>query len=168
MKKLSVNPEELGMANYYLDKETGEIIMISDETGRLLEQLLEEAYDPEASEDPPIEEIVAQAAVPDWQRDALIEAYRVEAGYGERYVAVESDVPWVGYHDMEAFIETVEDDDIQERLWRAISGRGAFRYFKDVLYDYPAECQRWFAFKEERLHERVVEWLEEEGIEPLR
>ena len=38
-----------------------------------------------------------------------------------------------GYRDMELFIETVRDPGRADRLEIAISGRGAFRRFKDVL-----------------------------------
>jgi hypothetical protein len=34
---------------------------------------------------------------------------------------------------MEAFIATVRSKRLQDRLWRAISGRGAFRYFKGLF-----------------------------------
>ena len=45
-------------------------------------------------------------------------------------------------------------------------GRGAFRHFKDVLLDYPDERERWFKFKNARVRERILEWLESEGVEP--
>ena len=69
------------------------------------------------------------------------------------------------YGDMEAFVETVPDSRFQSRLDRAIRGRGAFRRFRDELLDEPAERERWFAFKHERLRERAREWLADEGIE---
>ena len=65
---------------------------------------------------------------------------------------------------MEAFIATLRSRHLQERLERAISGRGAFRYFKDVLMDYPVEREHWFRFKQERLHQRILDWLEAHGI----
>ena len=65
---------------------------------------------------------------------------------------------------MEAFIATVRNQRLQECLERAIGGRGAFRYFKDVLLDYPAERERWFQFKQDRLHLRMFDWLEAYGI----
>lgn len=52
----------------------------------------------------------------------------------------------------EDFNATVRNPRLQEKLERAISGRGAFQYFKDVLLDDPAERERWFRFKDERLH----------------
>jgi predicted nucleic acid-binding Zn ribbon protein len=71
------------------------------------------------------------------------------------------------YEDMQALIETVADPGFEERLRAAIRGRGAFRRFKDVLAGYPAEQERWFAFKTARVGERVLEWLADEGIEPV-
>jgi hypothetical protein len=67
---------------------------------------------------------------------------------------------------MERFVETVTDARLQDHLWRAIGGRGAFRYFKDVLSDYPRERERWFAFRDAWARERVLGWLESEDIEP--
>ena len=44
-----------------------------------------------------------------------------------------------------------------------MSGRGAFRRFKDVLARDPAELRRFFAFTNNRKRERAREWLAEEG-----
>ncbi len=67
---------------------------------------------------------------------------------------------------MRDFIYTVENDRLQDDLWQAISGRGAFRYFKDTLAQNPAEQKRWYAYKEDRLTSQAREWLEENDIEP--
>ncbi|MGH9105114.1 MAG: UPF0158 family protein [Acidimicrobiales bacterium] len=56
------------------------------------------------------------------------------------------------YRDMENFIETVSDEDRADRLSIAISGRGAFRRFKDILARWPGELERWYAFSDE--HQR--------------
>ncbi|MEF8874966.1 MAG: UPF0158 family protein [Candidatus Thermoplasmatota archaeon] len=66
---------------------------------------------------------------------------------------------------MQDFIQTVEDEDLREKLWIAIDGKGAFRRFKDVLRLYPDVRERWFEFKDERVERRVVEWLERK-LEP--
>jgi Uncharacterised protein family (UPF0158) len=67
----------------------------------------------------------------------------------------------------EAFIDTVTSPQLEERLSAAIEGHGAFRRFKDVLIRNPAENKRWFAFKGAGGRERVLEWLADEGIEPV-
>lgn len=101
-----------------------------------------------------------------WMQEALQVAEQVEKGYGTRYIKIPEADSHEDYRDMERFINTVRNPRLQDRLWRAIQGRGAFRYFKDVLAEYPAERERWFAFKDHRTHERISWWLESENIEP--
>ena len=79
----------------------------------------------------------------------------------ERVPAVES---WEAYRDMEDFIETIRDSHLTELLEVAIAGSGAFRRFKDVLARFPEERERWFGFKNQRLKDRALEWLEEIGV----
>jgi hypothetical protein len=69
---------------------------------------------------------------------------------------------------MEDFIETVPDSDRAGRLSSAISGRGAFRRFKDVLALWPAELDRWFVFSDERRSGRARAWLAAAGYAPRR
>jgi len=68
---------------------------------------------------------------------------------------------------MEDFIETVSDPQIRRELAIAIDGRGAFRRFKDVLLDYPAERERWFAFRDDIMRRRALEFLQDMGVEPV-
>jgi hypothetical protein len=83
----------------------------------------------------------------------------------ERYLSIPTDSSREGYRALEAFTDTVEDENLKEKLWIALDGRGAFRRFKDVLSHYPDEREKWFEFKNERLKNRVLEWLEENEIE---
>jgi hypothetical protein len=155
------------MISYYLDIETGEVIGVSDEERSLLERIYESYYD-EQSQTVDWENAFEKEHIPDWQRERLKNVDRVEAGFGSRFIHIPSEGSHEGYRDMEAFIATVHSRRLQERLERAISGRGAFRYFKDVLLDYPAERERWFQFKRERLHQRILDWLEAYGITTLQ
>lgn len=173
MRQLHVDLDELASAfddgsddlNYYLDLATGRVELITEDTRLELESFDEMAGDEES----PSEEMPAAGEhdLPEWQQDALAVARAVEEGYGERYIAIPKVESHEAYHDMEDFIATVRAPGLQERLYRAISGRGAFRYFKDVLDDFPHERERWFAYRDERMRERVLEWLEDEEIEPI-
>ena len=71
-----------------------------------------------------------------------------------------------GYRDMEAFIETVADDDRADRLSIAITGRGAFRRFKDLLDRWPGELERWHVYSGERQRGRARAWLAAVGYSP--
>jgi hypothetical protein len=104
---------------------------------------------------------------PGWMHELLVEADAVECDLGTRFLRVPEADSREGYEEMQAFIETVSSLWLQERLWAAIHGRGAFRRFKDVLAGAPAERERWFGFKGDRLRQRVLAWLVDEGIEPL-
>ena len=79
----------------------------------------------------------------------------------DRYEPIPKAESFERYRDMQAFIATVEDDHLSELLEVAINGKGAFRRFKDVLLNYPEERERWFQFKDNRMEERVLEWLDD-------
>jgi hypothetical protein len=90
---------------------------------------------------------------------------KVDEGLGERYIKIPNAQSYEGYQDMEDFIETVNSVKLKEKLYKAITRKGAFKQFKDVLNSSPKERERWFKFKDEIVMGRVNEWLEEEGIE---
>lgn len=68
------------------------------------------------------------------------------------------------YADMEDFIGQVRDPRARELLQRAIEGRGAFRRFKDTLFDFPEWREAWFTFHDVRMQRRAFEWLADEGL----
>jgi hypothetical protein len=156
--------EAPGEARWYLDLETGQVIRIGDEVRQELEDLDEEIGDNGALA---FADALAQRDLPDWLREAVEEAHAVDAGYGTRFVEVPGADSRESYQDMTAFVDTVADSRLQDRLWKAIRGRGAFRRFKDVLADHPREQERWFAYRDARLRQRVLRWLEAEGVEPI-
>jgi hypothetical protein len=173
MKKLQVALGELAMAfedatwerSYYLDLETGQVVWITQETRWELESVFEETYDPESGKSVDLTEVLQDYDLPDWQKEELLEANRVDRLYGSRYIAVPEADSHEGYGDMEDFILTVQDKRLQDHLWQAIQGRGAFRRFKDVLAGYYREEKRWYAFQDDRLQRRILDWLESEDIE---
>jgi len=72
----------------------------------------------------------------------------------------------VEYGWMAEFAGTVGNARLRDLLEVALDGRGAFRRFKDVLHDYPAERDGWFAFRDGRMRAAARDWLEENGIDP--
>lgn len=90
----------------------------------------------------------------------------MEAGHPEDrgMIPVEAIPSYEGYSDMEAFIERVADPRGRDLLDRAIRGRGAFRRFKDTLFDFPELREAWFAFHDARMSRRALEWLSEHDL----
>jgi len=70
------------------------------------------------------------------------------------------------YRWMERFVGSVVDEPLRDRLIISIDGKGAFRRFKDVLLAYPAERERWFAYRADLLHWHIQNWLEQHEITP--
>lgn len=83
-----------------------------------------------------------------------------EAGF----VHIEAHPSSVGCRDMEDFIALVPDRMAQDRLARAIEGRGAFRRFKDVLFDDSELREEWFAFAGARARRHAIAWLSEQRL----
>ena len=46
----------------------------------------------------------------------MLEADRIEQGYGTHYIRVERDDPYGDYRDMEGFADSIEDARLRERL----------------------------------------------------
>jgi len=69
------------------------------------------------------------------------------------------------YRWMERFIATVDEPELRQKLLHSIDGKGAFRRFKDVLMSYPADRERWFTFRSERLRSCMEGWLDAHAIE---
>ena len=86
----------------------------------------------------------------------------------ERWLWVECEGSREGYRDMELFIAAIDSTDQVDRLGIAISGRGAFRRFKDQLSRWPELLERWYAFSEDRKRGRARSWLASEGTLPRR
>jgi hypothetical protein len=149
----------------YLDRQTGEIILVTDETRRLLEDALEEVGDREMGAKE-LADLVLAGGAHDWQAEAALDAARIELE-PSRFLVVRHGDSREGFRDMEAFVGTVADERLRDALDFALGGRHPFRAFKDVLLGFPQERERWFAFHDARLRQRVLEWLEVEGIEVM-
>jgi predicted nucleotidyltransferase len=69
-----------------------------------------------------------------------------------------------GYEDMADFVSGIADRRARERLERAIEGRGAFRRFKDALFEFSELRDLWFSFHDARMRRRAVWWLAENDL----
>lgn len=169
MPKSEIDLSELAFAfenhgwevNHYFDCETGAVLAISPQ----IERDLDELYDPKSDYPANLLKAIEECDVADWEKAQLIEALNVAEGYNTRYLMVPQIPSYEGYADMEAFIDTVRNRRLQQRLERSIRGRGAFRRFKNVLLSYPSQEQAWFKFKEAQMEERVIAWLESKGVD---
>jgi hypothetical protein len=98
----------------------------------------------------------------DWPSEEEIDA-GLAAGH---LIHVEPLGSSIEYGWMAEFAGAVGNAHLRDLLEVALDGRGAFRRFKDVLHDYPAQREAWFAFRDGQVRAAAREWLEENGIDP--
>ncbi len=86
---------------------------------------------------------------------------QIEAG---NWLYIPSEGSRAAWRDMEFFAE-LQEPRIRHRLEAAIEGKGAFRRFRDVVYDDPELREAWNQLSGERTTGRAVEWLMAQGYD---
>lgn len=135
----------------YLDTETGEIISMPDNVMQAVEAGKEKVE-----------------WLSDWEQELLETAENVLGDNANRYLLIPRRKSREGYEVMVAFANTVEDKHLGEKLGIALNGKGVFRRFRDVLNHHPDELERWYKFKDDYLKDEAVQWLLDNGIEPVQ
>lgn len=70
------------------------------------------------------------------------------------------------YHMMEKFIWELTSGAVQDKLEWVIRGKGAFRRFKDMIYNFGIE-KDWFEFRDKEYKKIAIQWCEQHNIEYL-
>lgn len=68
---------------------------------------------------------------------------------------------------MREFADTVDDGELRARLEDALSGRGAFRRFRDVVFGDRELRSLWLHTQREALLRKAEDWFGSIGIEPI-
>ena len=84
----------------------------------------------------------------------------------DRYAQIQPPGPEEEIGWMEDFVAGVANPKAKAELGRALLGAGTFKKFRDVLARYADLRDEWFALRERRIREAMLQWLEAQGIEP--
>lgn len=138
----------------YLEVRTGKVVSVSAEEFRAAE---EEDVDDGSEED--------RAAFPraDWEDEEIELARRILQDDQQLFLALPTQFDVNEYQIMEAFCLSLDDEEMSDRLQRAIREKGAFRRFKDLIHRVDL-TDRWFRYRDEARKEIVVRWCEDHGI----
>jgi hypothetical protein len=138
-----------GTEQWFLDRQSGEVIRLSDDLGFLDD----DDEDDEGDDD-----------LADWEKEERALRRKIYADENdEQYLQIPSLGSHEGYRIMEDFAVDQEDERVREKLFRALDGRRPFRSFKDAL---PGNLlNTWYAYHEQRLRREALDWLEAEGID---
>jgi len=135
---------QLDERSSFLNKETKEIVSVSDDDFRAVE------------DEEPIDNF------PDWQQQDIEMAREVL--YGNSWIPLPSEFDIHEYRIMERFCLSLENDKLRDIMYYSIKGKGAFRRFKNNIRKYNLE-QDWYEYRDEALRTIAIEWCEDNGIE---
>ncbi|TVY07120.1 UPF0158 family protein [Paenibacillus cremeus] len=129
---------------------------INTKTGEVITLMREEIG--AAEDEKPIEKF------PEWQRENIEKAISIIEDEDGVYVDFTLRNNFNEYEIMEDFIVSLNNQNVREKLYEAIQGRGAFRRFKDKIIEFGVDKQ-WYKYKENKTKELVIEWCKEHNIE---
>jgi hypothetical protein len=128
----------------FLDQQTGEVFLISEESLALTEA------DPETI-----------AMLPDWQKEEALRAVLIETT--DRYLPLPDRFDVNEWNIMSEFCHEVKQDHIRAALLKAVQGNHAFRRFKDQIATHDL-WEDWNRFRHQAFGEIIRDWAEENGI----
>lgn len=143
--------DHTGMAEYFLNRETGKVGMLTDDFGRgLMDE--DEADYPENDAN---KELRADAR-------ALCRDLEEKPGLWVEIRPLHSSRV---FEFMEDFVAERPEGEAKRTLERALAGKKPFSHFKWALDEMPEVRKQWFAFQEECMRCHAERWLHGEGIE---
>jgi hypothetical protein len=150
--------------DYFLDRETGDVIILSEDILRRARELLAEDIDDDMADFEEVE-FDREQDLPEWMEDEIELAVAVFVDESGRYLRIPERSREKAFAAMKEFAEKVESEDLRSQLEEALDGTGAFRRFKDMLDPHPGEKKRWYGFNARAARKEIEDWLTDIGLE---
>jgi hypothetical protein len=132
----------------WVDRRTGEVVMLSDE----------EIAAADEGDDP--------ADLPEWMRDSIEQAKAVLADEAGCFVELPDRFDLDEWEMMRDFAASRQDEAIAGQLLEAIQGRGAFGRFKDRIHE-AGVADDWYEYRADRYRQIALDWCEAHGLEVI-
>ena len=173
MKKLNIDFDEIQKAmedtardafDYFLDSETGDIIILSEDILNRAKSILGEEFDEDMVD---YEEVIfdKEYDVPDWIEEEIELALDIFLDDNNRFIRIPERNPNQGFAAMREFAERIDNVQLKEHLLAILDGKGAFRRFKDAIDPFPKEKKAWYGYNAKNLRKEIVQWLKSVEIE---
>jgi hypothetical protein len=131
----------------YLDRERGEVFLVSKELLRA------------AEEDVKLEDYT------EWEKEQVKLAREILTDKkGERYILIPGKFVYHEHSTMEDFCISLDDEKISRALCRAILGAGAFNRFNNCIHRYGI-ADEWTKYRYNSMKRIVIDWCEANNIE---
>lgn len=126
----------------YLNRRTGELYTVTAE-------MADAADDPDSP------------SVEDWLQEELPKVREILES--DDWLALPTKFDLHEYQIMKAFSLAHADEGQRDQLLEAISGRGAFRFFKSLVHRWGIQ-QQWYDYRDREIERIVADWLDVQGI----
>jgi hypothetical protein len=126
----------------HLNRRTGELYTVMPETA-------------DAVDDPD------ESSLEDWVREELPKVREILES--SDWLALPTKFDIHEYQIMKAFSLAHADEGQREQLLEAISGRGAFRFFKSLVHRWGIQ-QQWYDYRNREIERIIADWLDAQGI----
>jgi hypothetical protein len=131
----------------YLDRERGELFLVSKE------QLCAAEKDEQ------------EEGHPEWQKDQIKLARKILTDdKQEKYIAIPAKFVIHEYSTMENFCISLDDEKISKPLCRAIFGGGAFNRFNNYIHKYGI-ADDWYKYRYNSMKRIIIDWCESNNID---
>lgn len=148
---------------YFLDKNTGEVLILSQDIINRTWEILSESYDDIADfEDVEPDEV---PDIPEWMEDEIELALDVFMNEYDHYIRIPERNPAKTYAAMMEFANALQNQILKDSLCNVLDGPGSFRKFKDTLAPFPGEKKLWHCFNAKASRKEIEEWLTGCGME---
>jgi len=127
----------------YLNKKTGEIVMVTNDHFQVAED----------------EDDLSD--YPEWEQEAIKLAGEVLEP--DDYIELPTKFDIHEYSIMEKFCLSLNDEELSDKMYHSIKGKGAFQRFKDNIYEYGIE-EDWFKYRREAFKRIAIDWCEDNNI----
>lgn len=131
----------------YLDRERGELFLVSKE------QLCAAEKDEQ------------EEGHPEWQKDQIKLTRKILTDdKQEKYIAIPAKFVIHEYSTMENFCISLDDEKISKSLCRAIFGGGAFNRFNNYIHKYGI-ADDWYKYRYNSMKRIIIDWCESNNID---
>ncbi len=149
--------------DYFLDTETGDVVILSEDILQRAQAILSESYDEDMAGYEEIE-FDEEVELPDWAEDEVELALEVFLNHEARYVRIPERRSDAVFQAMRGFTASLENQELRLMLDAIADGKGAFRKFKDILDDYPKEKKQWYGYSAKMARQEILTWLRSVGL----
>ncbi len=149
--------------DYFLDIETGGVVILSEDILQRAQTIIAESYDDDMSAYEAIE-LDEDPDLPDWIEGEVELALEIFINGQTRYLRIPERRSADVFQAMQEYIAELDNPELRRLMEGIFDGKGVFRRFKNVLERFPKERKQWHSYNARAARNEIIAWLQSVGI----